>query len=134
MKTRKGLIAIGLLAASGLAAYAGGNYETYPQVGQGSFCASSNPNGVGVGGITGQQGTPANCVQTIPAGPTALTGGELVPADTSSPGPVQTVTIPSGLLANMSGFPRNYLDNGSLNVQQRGTGIVSCGTTSGASG
>ncbi len=33
------------------------------------------------------------------------------------------------LLANFSGLPRNYLDNGSLNVQQRGTGIVTCGTT-----
>ena len=34
------------------------------------------------------------------------------------------------LLANFSGTPRNYLDNGSLNVQQRGVGIVTCGTTS----
>lgn len=34
------------------------------------------------------------------------------------------------LLANFSGTPRNYLDNGSVNVQQRGTGIVTCGTTS----
>ena len=33
------------------------------------------------------------------------------------------------LLANFSGTPRNYLDNGTLNIQQRGTGIVTCGTT-----
>ena len=33
------------------------------------------------------------------------------------------------LLANFSGFPRNYLDNGSLNIQQRATGIITCGTT-----
>jgi len=33
------------------------------------------------------------------------------------------------LLANFSGLPRNYLDNGSLNIQQRATGIITCGTT-----
>jgi hypothetical protein len=129
--TRKGVIAVGLLAAVSTAAIAAGNYETYPQVGQPSFCASSNPNGPGVGGVTGQQGTPSNCVQTVPAGPSALTGSELVPADTAQTGssPPQSVTIPSGLLANMSGTPRNYLENGSLGVQQRGTGIVTCGAT-----
>lgn len=123
---RKGWIAAGLLAASSITAFGAGNYETYPQVGQPTFCASSNPNGTGVGGITGQQGSPANCVQTVPAGPLALTGSELVPADTNAAGPTQTVTIPSALLGNFSGTPRNYLDNGALNVQQRGTGTVTC--------
>ena len=40
--------------------------------------------------------------------------------------------IAESLLANFSGTPRNYLDNGTLNVQQRGTGIVTCGTTASA--
>src|ERR1700678_3505303 len=99
--TRKGLIAVGLLAAAASAALAAGNYLTYPIVGQPSFCASGNPSGPGVGGTTGQQGSPNTCVQTVPAGPTALTGAELIPADTGVVGgPTQSVTIPSGLLTN----------------------------------
>lgn len=94
MNLRKGLLAVGLLFAVPAIAIAAGNYLTYPQVGEPSFCASSNPNGTGVGGTTGQQGSPVNCVQTVPAGPPALTGSELVPADTGVSGPTQTVTIP----------------------------------------
>lgn len=94
--SRKGLLALGLLAAVSTAAIAAGSYLTYPQVGEPSFCASSNPNGVGVGGNTGQQGSPVNCVQTVPAGPPNLTGTEIVPADTNTgtSSPPQEVTIP----------------------------------------
>ena len=56
--TRKGLIAVSLLTVAASAALAAGNYLTYPIVGQPSFCASGNPSGPGVGGITGQQGLP----------------------------------------------------------------------------
>ena len=94
--SRKGLLAFGLLAAVSTAAIAAGSFLTYPQVGEPSFCASSNPNGVGVGGNTGQQGSPVNCVQTVPAGPPNLTGTEIVPADTNTgtSSPPQEVTIP----------------------------------------
>lgn len=105
-----------LLATTALA-LAAGNWSTLPVVGSASFCASF------VTTFTGQ-----SCGQTVPAGPGVLTGLELVPADSGQPGGSQpaTVTVPSALLANMSGTPRNYIDNGSLNVQQRGTGIVTC--------
>ena len=107
MITRKGLLAAGMLALISTAALAAGNYLTYPQVGEPSFCASNNPNSPAVGGTTGQGGV-ANCVQTVPAGPAALTGSELVPADTgaASNAPVQTVTIPMPLSASGA-----YFDN-----------------------
>jgi hypothetical protein len=121
------------VAAVSTLAWAAGNYSTYPIVGSASFCASTVSGVGGLGGTTGQgQGSTGSiCAQTIPAGPTVLTGSELVPADTAAGAntPVQSVTIPAALLANMSGTPRNYLDNGSMNVQQRGTGTVTCGTT-----
>lgn len=96
-------IAVSLAAT---AAYAAGNYSTYPQVGGASFCVST----VGVNGQqgnTGQGGGAAGtagayCAQTVPAGPPALTGTELVPMDSGLAGgaPPQSVVIPSTLLAN----------------------------------
>lgn len=132
--------AIGLCAllVAGGVAWAAGNYSLYPVVGGSSFCISTvsgaggfNAQGnVGGGGITGQGQSSSGslCAQTVPAGPPLLTGSELVPADTGLPGTVspQTVVIPIQLLSNFSGTPRNYLDNGSLNIQQRGTGTVTC--------
>lgn len=103
MKTRKGLIAVGLLAALSTAAIAAGNYLTYSQVGEPSFCASTNSSGPGVGGTTGQTGTQGVCAQTVPAGPPALTGSEIVPADTNTGNgntPTQTVTVPMPLIAS----------------------------------
>lgn len=133
MKRYRGA-AIGLCAllVTGSLAWAAGNWSTLPVVGSAAFCGSTVTGATSFGGATGQgQGTGGSlCAQTIPAGPPVLTGSELVPADTGSQIPA-TVTIPVALLANMSGTPRNYLDNGSFNVQQRGTGTVTCGTTSG---
>jgi hypothetical protein len=97
MKTRtRGLLAVGLLAAISTAAIAAGNYSTYPIVGGAAFCISNNPNSPAVGGTTGQGGT-ANCVQTVPAGPPALTGNELIPMDTAAGSGTnpQTVTMSS---------------------------------------
>jgi hypothetical protein len=135
-------LAIGLaaLVASVGLVYGAGNYETLPIVGQPAQCVSTvsgaggfNPQGnVGGGGATGQGQAASGslCAQTLPAGPPLLTGSEIIPADTGQQIPA-TVTIPVALLGNFSGTPRNYLDNGSLNVQQRGTGTITCGTTSG---
>jgi hypothetical protein len=98
------LVAGFAVAALSTAAYAAGNYSTYPIVGEPSFCVST----VGVNGqagITGQGGGTAGtngayCAQTVPAGPPALTGSELIPADTGLGGgaPPQTVTIPVTVL------------------------------------
>jgi hypothetical protein len=94
-----------LIASVGLA-YAAGNWSTLPVVGSPPVCVStvSGPSfglqgNVGGAGATGQGQalTGSNCQTTIPAGPTALTGEELVPADTGLQIPA-TVTIPSSLL------------------------------------
>jgi hypothetical protein len=137
-KYRGPAIGLAALVASVGAAIGAGNYETLPIVGQPATCISTvsgaggfNPQGnVGGGGATGQgqASSGALCAQPLPAGPPVLTGSEIIPADTGLQIPA-TATIPVGLLGNFSGTPRNYLDNGSLNVQQRGTGIVTCGTT-----
>ena len=106
-----GLIAA--LACTVLAAplaYALGMWPTLPIVGEGSFCASTVsgvtlPSGQGPYGVVpgSTQGNGASiCGQTVPAGPTALTGGELVPADTelANGGAPATVTIPTPLMAS----------------------------------
>lgn len=139
LKNYRGL-AIGLaaLVASVGLAIAAGNYETLPIYGQPATCISTvsgaggyNPQGnVGGGGVSGQGQASSGslCAQTLPAGPPLLTGSEIVPVDTGLQIPA-TATVPVSLLGNFSGTPRNYIDNGSLNVQQRGTGTVTCGTT-----
>jgi hypothetical protein len=66
---------------------------------------------------------------------TGLAGTEMIPADTNLPaGAVpQTVLIPSAMLSNLSGNPKNYLDNGAMAVQQYGTGIITCAQNAGQS-
>jgi hypothetical protein len=83
--SRKSIIAVGLLATVSTVALAAGNYLTLPQVAMPSFCASQTTF------FAGQ-----SCSQTVPAGPAALTGSELVPADTqiANSAPPQTVAIP----------------------------------------
>jgi hypothetical protein len=101
-----GLLAVALTVGS-VAAYAAGNYSTYPIVGQSSFCASTvsgaggfnavgNSNGVAPTG-QGQATSGSICAQTVPAGPPAFTGNELIPMDTVPGSGVnpQTVTMSS---------------------------------------
>lgn len=83
----KGLLAVGVLAASTAAVFAAGNYSTYPIVGGASFCASVVGSSNAQAGNTGQgAGAPGSngtyCAQTVPAGPPALTGAEVIPLDT----------------------------------------------------
>lgn len=82
MFKRISLTVFAFLAIGGLAA-AGIWNTTFPRVGGAAYCASYN-NGV--------------CSQTIPAGPTTLTGNETIPADTNlgSGQQPQTVLIPIG--------------------------------------
>lgn len=104
----KGMLAVGFLAASTVAVIAAGNYSTYPVVGGASFCAST----VGVNGQAGNTGqgggaagtNGAYCAQTVPAGPTIVTGSELVPADTglANGAPPQSVVIP---MASLNALP-----------------------------
>ena len=105
-----GLLAVALTVGS-TALYAAGNYSTYPIVEGSSFCAST----VGVNGQqgnTGQGGGAAGtagayCAQTVQAGPTAVTGSELIPADTAlaNGAPPQTVVLQ---MANLNALPLSF--------------------------
>src|ERR1035437_10007651 len=88
MRLRSMLISTVAVLAAGSIAYAAGNYSTLPQVASPSFCASQ---------VTFYAGQ--SCAQTVPAGPTALTGSELVAAGTQLPtaAPPQAVAIPMPL-------------------------------------
>lgn len=117
------LLAFGGLALAGIAALAqGGIFQGYPIVGRASYCASTNNN---------------VCTSTIPAGPTAITGNEVVPADTqlgSGQNP-QTVGIPTSVLAAIGqGSNRNALIGGDFatNLWQRGATLSSLTPTTAA--
>lgn len=125
---RKGA-ALSLFAALSATAiaYGAGNYLTYPMVGNPSFCASTVTGAGGFTGTTGQgQSTTGSiCAATIPGGEPALTGNELVPADTpqagGQTGALQTETIPVNMLLSGSG-DKNVLVGGDFqqNLWQRG--------------
>ena len=118
MFTKRRLMAYtAVIAVLGVtAAYAAGNWSTLPQVGMSSFCASNVsgvtlPTAQGAYGVVpgSTQGTGFGiCGQTVPAGPTAVTGSEIIPADTQLTGsaPPQTVAIPMPLMASGA-----YFDN-----------------------
>lgn len=73
LNKRRIALAVGIFAALGVSfSFASGLWSTLPIVSYPSYCASFSTT---FGGQT--------CSQTVPAGPTALTGGELVPADIS---------------------------------------------------
>ena len=77
---------VGLITTVAIA-FAAGQFQGYPVVGGAAFCGTTVNN---------------VCTQTIPAGPSALTGTEKVPADTQFSGgrSPQTVVVPSALLMN----------------------------------
>lgn len=91
------------LVVAPITAIGAGNWSTLPVIGGTSYCASTVTGTGGLSGVTGTgQGTLGSiCAQTEPAGPPALTGSELIPADiggASNGGPQQTAVIPSALL------------------------------------
>lgn len=104
---RSAAVAMAALLVTSVIAIAAGNYSTYPVLGGASFCASTvsgaggfnaqgNSNGVNPTG-QGQATSGSLCAQTVPAGPPALTGNELIPMDTVPGSGVnpQTVTMSS---------------------------------------
>lgn len=117
IKRLKG-VAVGcaaLLVTSGIL-YAAGNWSTLPVVGGASYCASTVSGTGSLGGITGQgQGSTGSiCAQTVPAGPTIVTGNEVVPVDFNNPSSItatQGGTSPTtGLLtlASLNALPPAY--------------------------
>ena len=93
-----GLAAAGLLSVSTIA-FAAGIWPDFPIVGSASYCAGTSASATGtmVGAITG-------CPNTVPAGPTIVTGNEQIPADTRLSGGAapQTVLLP---MASLNALP-----------------------------
>jgi hypothetical protein len=93
-----GLAAAGLIAIT-TGAYAAGLWPDFPVVGSASYCAgtSSSATGTIIGAVTG-------CPNTVPAGPTIVTGNEQIPADTrlGSGAAPQTVLI---TMASLNALP-----------------------------
>lgn len=82
--------AAALVAAAPLA-WAAGLFNGFPIVGGASYCDGSS--------VAGVPGTTAVCNVTVPAGPSGLTGTEMIAADAPG-GSAQTVLIPSSLLGS----------------------------------
>lgn len=90
------LLLAGLVTVPFSAAYASGIFDTYPVLGSAAVCSSTST------GVSGQV-----CTTTTPAGPTAITGAETIPADTNltqgrNP---QTIQIP---MAALNALPIAY--------------------------
>jgi hypothetical protein len=82
---RAGLVALGVLSCASLA-YALGYFQTWPLLGQGSYCASTIGGPLAQSQPTGTGGGNGTCAQTVPAGPAVFTGSEVVPTDVNTPG------------------------------------------------
>lgn len=97
MKTSKLMVGLALAGSIGYVtyAYAAGLFPDYPVVGGASYCAGTSNTAIGsiIGSVTG-------CPNTVPAGPSSVTGNELIPADTrlSSGVTPQTVLMPMAAL------------------------------------
>ena len=101
------------LAITSTAIYAAGSFSTLPIIGGSSYCASTVTGTGSTGGITGQgQGSTGSiCAQTVPAGPSIVTGNEVIPADLNNPsnltasagGTVPTTALMS--LASLNALP-----------------------------
>ncbi len=129
MRIRNLLIGCAALVSTVGIAVSAGLFWGYPIVGQGTYCISYQ-NPTVVNGVVTSQGT---CTSTAPAGPSAMTGNELLIADTQLPGgqTPQTVYLPSALLAaSGQGSDRNALIGGDFvtNLWQRGTTPISSTT------
>ncbi len=129
MRIRNLLIGCAALISTVGIAVSAGLFWGYPIVGQGTYCISYQ-NPTVVNGVVTSQGT---CTSTAPAGPSAMTGNELLIADTQLPGgqTPQTVYLPSALLAaSGQGSDRNALIGGDFvtNLWQRGTTPISSTT------
>lgn len=126
-----------LLTAAALFAVVGivkgaGLFWGYPIIGQGSYCVTYQNQQTNSLGVVTSQGT---CVNTAPAGPAAVTGAELLIADTQLPGTQQpqTVYMPFDVIvARGQGASRNVLIGSDFqtNLWQRGTTPLSAATPS----
>jgi hypothetical protein len=81
-------------------AYASGIFQGYPIVGSAAFCTSQNSQSTS--NTTPGTIPSGNCTTTTPAGPTTVTGLEVIPADTgvANGAGAGTVLLPMSLLTN----------------------------------
>lgn len=95
-----GLLAVALTAGSTIA-FAAGMFPGLPIVGGAAYCQGVSNYSTSVT-VPGTLPTPNNCNSPVSAGPTTLTGSELIPADTAYANGVtpQTVYLPVSLMAN----------------------------------
>jgi hypothetical protein len=117
---RKILAALGLLAVVSTAAIGAGMFQGYPTVGGAATCVNfaTNPT-------TGAVLTTCNG-PTVPAGPTGLTGNELVPSDTQlTQGQTPaTVLVPVTSLASGSWTNPTAITGGSVTIPNGITNYV----------
>lgn len=112
LKRKWALAAVMTAAIAVPVALAAGMWSSLPIVGGAAFCPGTT--------IAGVPGTTAVCTGgNVPAGPTAMTGLELIPADTALQTP-SSVVIPSSMLGAQR---TNRLIGGdfAINLWQRGT-------------
>lgn len=81
MKLSRSLGLAAVVLVAGLStAFAGGYFQNWPVVGGAAYCALFAGDGT-------------TCVENVPAGPSALTGNERIPADTKLPNGNQPQTV-----------------------------------------
>lgn len=95
-------LAVGLISIT--TAYAAGLWPDLPVVGGASYCAGSSSTAIGsiIGSVTG-------CPNTVPAGPSIVTGNEQIPADTrlgTAGATPQTVLVP---MASLNALPIQFV-------------------------
>jgi hypothetical protein len=116
MKKRLIAVAAAVLAVGGItASLAGGMWQTLPTVAMQTFCAvlsTGIPGGPYLQPPGTTQGTGLTlCQVAVPAGPPALTGNELIPADTY-PASSPFLTVPQGVPPATVTVPIILLDSG----------------------
>jgi hypothetical protein len=132
---RSAALAVALLAGVAVPfAWGAGIFQTYPIIGGAAYCASGNVSGNAQGTITGQGGANPGpgvttstviCGQTVPAGPPALTGTEVIPVDLYTPGTNIAAGGPSTAVLPVTAIGGGY---GAIQVQTTGaTATVSNG-------
>lgn len=99
MKISKSLLVALSLAGMTTFAIAAGLYPDFPVVGGASYCAGTSNSATGtiIGLVTG-------CPNTVPAGPTIVTGNEQIPADTRLSSGVNPQTVLLSL-ASLNALP-----------------------------
>jgi hypothetical protein len=99
---RSAAIAVAALTVASTVAFAAGYFPGFPIVGSAAYCQGYSNYSTSVT-APGTLPTPNNCNSTVPAGPTIVTGNELIPADTglSNQNPA-TVYIP---MASINALP-----------------------------